>query len=67
LLTMRERAVMAGGRLSVMSRPGEGTQIKVVVEPGKKQASAHETTGGMSPGLEWDPFPRGCASNDTLA
>lgn len=32
LLTMRERAAMIGGKLSVISRPGKGTRIKVLVE-----------------------------------
>lgn len=32
LLTMRERAVMMGGRLSVISSAGKGTRIRVAVE-----------------------------------
>jgi PAS domain S-box-containing protein len=32
LLTMRERAAMTGGSLSVISSPGKGTRIKVVTE-----------------------------------
>jgi len=32
LLTMRERAAMAGGRLSIISSPGKGTQLRVVVD-----------------------------------
>jgi PAS domain S-box-containing protein len=67
LLTMRERAAMAGGRLSVISRPGEGTQIRVVVALGKSRAPAHETGSGMSPAPERDAFPRVCVPNDTLA
>ena len=32
LLTMRERAAMAGGRLSIISSPGKGAQLRVVVD-----------------------------------
>lgn len=32
LLTMRERAAMAGGKLSIISSPGKGTQLRVVVD-----------------------------------
>lgn len=37
LLTMRERAELADGKLFVISSPGKGTLIKVVVEPHETQ------------------------------
>jgi PAS domain S-box-containing protein len=45
LLTMRERATMAGGKLSVISTPGKGTQIRVELEiQGDRRALPNEDT-----------------------
>ena len=30
---MRERALLVGGRLSIKSRPGEGTEVRLEVSP----------------------------------
>jgi signal transduction histidine kinase len=32
LLTMQERAAMAGGKLSIISSPGKGAQLRVVLD-----------------------------------
>jgi signal transduction histidine kinase len=45
LLTMRERAAMAGGELSVISSPGNGTQIRVVVEPHEEEQTIPQQDG----------------------
>ncbi|MGE5320706.1 MAG: ATP-binding protein [Hyphomicrobiaceae bacterium] len=43
LLTMRERAAMAGGQLSLISSPGKGAQIRVVVALSRPQPTLRES------------------------
>ena len=35
---MRERALLVGGRLSIESRPGEGTRVRLTVPPAEGEA-----------------------------
>jgi signal transduction histidine kinase len=37
---MRERVALFGGRLSFVSEPGEGTQLRVVLPLGETRANA---------------------------
>jgi two-component system sensor histidine kinase UhpB len=41
LLGMRERALLAGGKLSVFSRPGEGTRVELAVGDGRGNGRRH--------------------------
>jgi two-component system sensor histidine kinase UhpB len=41
LLGMRERALLAGGKLSVYSRPGEGTRVELAVGDTRTNGRSH--------------------------
>ncbi|HYR05556.1 MAG TPA: PAS domain-containing sensor histidine kinase [Gallionella sp.] len=41
LLTMRERAAMAGGRLSIISGPGKGAQLRVVLDVAQERGDSY--------------------------
>jgi signal transduction histidine kinase len=38
---MRERALLAGGKLSVYSRPGEGTRVELAVGDTRTNGRSH--------------------------
>lgn len=66
LLTMRERAAMAGGELSIDSAPGKGTRIRVVVD------SREEPIPGAAPvatrlATQPSPHPQGTVQPPSAA